>query len=489
VLVVDLDPQGNATMGSGIDKRTLDPSVYDVLLESASIAEARRPSPKGGYDVVGANRELAGAEVELVGVERRDRRLRAALAPVADAYDFVLVDCPPSLSLLTLNGLACAHGVVVPMQCEYFALEGLSDLVNTIKQVHANLNPELEVIGILRVMFDPRITLQAQVSEQLKAHFGDRVFDTVIPRNVRLAEAPSYGMPGLVFDPASKGALAFLDFAREMAARADAQKRVRRMNPAFPEALLARIEDAGINASAPREQLWIDGWLVRFSPGKAKRARCVQAVAAGRLPLDERIARCLAVFAAAGCRAFFRITPFSRPKASTTRSPRAAWLRIDDTRVMVASLREDGPRSAQTTRADGLAFRAVDGDAFADWVGEQRGSSAEARAAHAERIGQSPVPHRALVAIDRTGRTVAGGQVVVEGELAGLYDIFSVEAARGRGVARALCRQLLRLGVTAGARDAYLQVEASNAPARRVYERLGFADGYAYHYRSPPAGG
>ena len=221
VLVVDLDPQGNATMGSGVDKRTLDPSVYDVLLESASIAETRRPSPKGGYDIVGANRELAGAEVELVGVERRDKRLRAALASVEGEYDFVLIDCPPSLSLLTLNGLACAHGVVVPMQCEYFALEGLSDLVNTIKQVHANINPELEVIGILRVMFDARITLQTQVSEQLKAHFGDRVFDTVIPRNVRLAEAPSYGMPGLVFDPASKGAQAFLEFAREMAARID----------------------------------------------------------------------------------------------------------------------------------------------------------------------------------------------------------------------------------------------------------------------------
>ena len=143
VLVVDLDPQGNATMGSGIDKRTLDPSVYDVLLESASIDEAKRPSPRGGYDVVGANRELAGAEVELVGVDRRDRRLRGALAAVDGAYDFVLIDCPPSLSLLTLNGLACAHGVVVPMQCEYFALEGLSDLVNTIKQVHANLNPEI----------------------------------------------------------------------------------------------------------------------------------------------------------------------------------------------------------------------------------------------------------------------------------------------------------------------------------------------------------
>jgi chromosome partitioning protein len=222
VLVVDLDPQGNATMGSGIDKRALDLSVYDVLLENATVAETRQASPKGGFDVVGANRELAGAEIELVALDRRDKRLRAALGAAAADYDFVLVDCPPSLSLLTLNGLASAHGVIVPMQCEYFALEGLSDLVNTIKQVHANLNPGLEVIGILRVMFDARITLQAQVSAQLKTHFGDKVFDTVVPRNVRLAEAPSYGMPGLVFDPSSKGAVAFLDFAREMVARADA---------------------------------------------------------------------------------------------------------------------------------------------------------------------------------------------------------------------------------------------------------------------------
>ena len=147
VLVVDLDPQGNATMGSGIDKRALDLSVYDVLLENATIAETRQRSPKGGFDVVGANRELAGAEIELVTLERRDKRLRAALGAAADDYDFALVDCPPSLSLLTLNGLASAHGVIVPMQCEYFALEGLSDLVNTIKQVHANLNPGLEVMA------------------------------------------------------------------------------------------------------------------------------------------------------------------------------------------------------------------------------------------------------------------------------------------------------------------------------------------------------
>jgi chromosome partitioning protein len=219
VLVVDLDPQGNATMGSGVDKRSLTLSIYDVLLESASIAETRVPSPRGGFDVLGANRELAGAEVELVSLERRERRLKTALEAVAADYDFVLIDCPPSLSLLTLNGLCSAHGVVVPMQCEYFALEGLSDLVNTIKQVHANLNRDLQIIGLLRVMFDPRITLQQQVSEQLKSHFGDKVFNTVIPRNVRLAEAPSYGLPGVVFDPSSKGAQAFVAFAAEMVAR------------------------------------------------------------------------------------------------------------------------------------------------------------------------------------------------------------------------------------------------------------------------------
>ncbi len=222
VLVVDLDPQGNATMGSGIDKRAMALSVYDVLLESASIAEARLHSDKGGYDVLGANRELAGAEVELVALERRNERLRKALESTRADYDFVLIDCPPSLSLLTLNGLCSAHGVIVPMQCEYFALEGLSDLVNSIRQVHANLNRDLQIIGLLRVMFDPRITLQQQVSEQLKSHFGDKVFNAVVPRNVRLAEAPSYGQPGVVFDPSSKGALAYVEFARELVRRVGA---------------------------------------------------------------------------------------------------------------------------------------------------------------------------------------------------------------------------------------------------------------------------
>jgi chromosome partitioning protein len=219
VLLIDLDPQGNASTGSGINKRSLTHSVYDVLLGSTTLAAALQRSPKGGYVVLPANRELAGAEIELVDLEQRERRLKNALEGVLDGHDFVLIDCPPSLSLLTLNGLCSAHGVIVPMQCEYFALEGLSDLVNTIKQVHANLNPALRIIGLLRIMFDPRITLQQQVSEQLKSHFGDKVFDTVIPRNVRLAEAPSYGVPGVVFDPASKGALAFVEFAREMVRR------------------------------------------------------------------------------------------------------------------------------------------------------------------------------------------------------------------------------------------------------------------------------
>jgi chromosome partitioning protein len=224
VLMIDLDPQGNATMGSGVDKRTLELTIYDVLLENASIAEARVKSEKliaGGcsYDILGANRDLAGAEVELVDVERREKRIKTAIAAVADEYDFVLIDCPPSLSMLTLNGLCCANGVIVPMQCEYFALEGLTDLVNTIKQVHANLNPDLQIIGLLRVMFDPRITLQQQVSEQLKSHFGSKVFNTVIPRNVRLAEAPSYGLPGVVFDSSARGSQAFVEFAAEMVER------------------------------------------------------------------------------------------------------------------------------------------------------------------------------------------------------------------------------------------------------------------------------
>ena len=219
VLLVDLDPQGNATMGSGIDKQAVAQTVYPVLLGLAGAADARLRSADGGYDVLAANRDLAGAEIELVGLEGREHRLAGALTPVAEDYDFVVLDCPPSLSLLTLNGLCAAHGVIIPMQCEYFALEGLSDLVNSIKRVHANLNPEIEVVGLLRVMFDPRMTLSQQVSDQLVAHFGDKVFRAVIPRNVRLAEAPSFGQPGIVYDPGSRGSKAYLEFGEELISR------------------------------------------------------------------------------------------------------------------------------------------------------------------------------------------------------------------------------------------------------------------------------
>ncbi|HKU69343.1 MAG TPA: AAA family ATPase [Burkholderiales bacterium] len=220
VLMVDLDPQGNATMGSGVDKRGLQATVYHVLLGTRSIAEARVRSEKGAYDLVPANRELAGAEVELVEVEHRETRLKEALGVVAAEYDFILIDCPPALNLLTVNGLTAAQAVMIPMQCEYYALEGLSDLVQTIKKVRSHLNPVLEIEGLLRTMFDPRNTLAQQVSTQLLEHFGDKVYRTVIPRNVRLAEAPSFGVPALVFDKDSKGAQAYLALAGEMLNRA-----------------------------------------------------------------------------------------------------------------------------------------------------------------------------------------------------------------------------------------------------------------------------
>lgn len=219
VLLIDLDPQGNATTGSGINKATLSKTVYHVLLESESLSAVRQPAAHGGYQVIPANRELAGAEVELVEEERREQRLRTALSVIQDEYDYILIDCPPALSLLTLNGLVAAHSVMIPMQCEYYALEGLSDLVNTVKKVRAHLNPQLEIEGLLRTMFDPRNALAQQVSEQLQRHFGDKVYSTVIPRNIRLAEAPSYGKPVLFYDRASKGALAYTALAGEFLQR------------------------------------------------------------------------------------------------------------------------------------------------------------------------------------------------------------------------------------------------------------------------------
>lgn len=216
VLLIDLDPQGNATMGSGVDKRALETTVYHLLLGQRTIDEVRVRSASGEYDLLPANRNLAGAEVEMVDIDRRETRLKEALAGLEDQYDYILIDCPPALNLLTVNGLTAAHAVMIPMQCEYYALEGLSDLVATVKKVRAHLNPDLQIEGLLRTMYDPRNTLALQVSAQLLEHFGDKVYRTVIPRNIRLAEAPSHGLPVLKFDRTSKGAQAYLALAGEM---------------------------------------------------------------------------------------------------------------------------------------------------------------------------------------------------------------------------------------------------------------------------------
>jgi chromosome partitioning protein len=219
VLLVDLDPQANATMGSGVDKRALDATLYHVLIGVHDVARIRMPAPAGDYDLLPANRELAGAEVEMVGLDHREMRLKSALEQVEGEYDFILIDCPPALNLLTVNGLTAAHAVMIPMQCEYYALEGLTDLVATIKKVRTHLNPTLEIEGLLRTMYDPRNTLALQVSAELVQHFGDKVYKTVIPRNIRLAEAPSHGLPALKFDETSKGAQAYLALAGEVLKR------------------------------------------------------------------------------------------------------------------------------------------------------------------------------------------------------------------------------------------------------------------------------
>jgi len=234
VLIVDLDPQGNATTGSGVDKRALSATVYQVLLGERKIADVRTRSPSGDYDLVPANRELAGAEVELVDLPEREMRLKDALAEalqqmrsaineVSSEYDFILLDCPPSLSLLTLNGLCAADSVLIPMQCEYYALEGLSDLVQTIRKVRAHLNPKLEIEGLLRTMYDPRNTLAQNVASELEKHFGDKLYRTVIPRNIRLAEAPSHGIPVLKLELMSKGAQSYLALAGEIVRRMEAR--------------------------------------------------------------------------------------------------------------------------------------------------------------------------------------------------------------------------------------------------------------------------
>jgi len=221
VLLVDLDPQGNATMGSGVDKYELEQSVYDVLVHGEAVTSVLNRSEAGAFDVLPANADLTAAEVELIDAPGRERRLLEGLQEVAEYYDYILIDCPPSLNMLTLNGLVAADSVLIPMQCEYYALEGLSALIDTIQRVAESVNPRLHIEGLLRTMYDPRNSLTNDVSAQLQSHFGERVYRTVIPRNVRLAEAPSFGLPVIQYDPKSRGAKAYLALAGEIIRRGE----------------------------------------------------------------------------------------------------------------------------------------------------------------------------------------------------------------------------------------------------------------------------
>ncbi|MBB6093122.1 chromosome partitioning protein [Povalibacter uvarum] len=224
VLLIDIDPQGNATMGCGVDKRTVQKTTTDVLLGESDLASALVSVDYSDFKLLPANQDLVAAEVELMGKPGCESRLRDALQPVIDQFDVVLIDCPPALNMLTVNALVAAEGVLIPMQCEYYALEGLTALVNTIEQIRSGPNPQLEIHGILRTMFDPRNNLANEVSAQLIEHFKGKVFRTIIPRNVRLAEAPSFGKPALYFDRESRGALAYLALAGEMIRRSEGEE-------------------------------------------------------------------------------------------------------------------------------------------------------------------------------------------------------------------------------------------------------------------------
>ena len=219
VLLVDMDPQGNATMGSGIDKSLLEYSTYDVLMSEVEVNQSIVRAGDAGYDLMPSNSDLTAAEVELLSITHRERQLRIALELVSDNYDYILIDCPPSLNMLTLNALVAARAVLIPMQCEYYALEGLTALVNTIEEIRSTLNPSLSIEGLLRTMYDPRNRLSYDVTQQLQKYFGDRLYRTVIPRNIRLAEAPSHGVPALVYDKMSRGAQAYLALAGEIVRR------------------------------------------------------------------------------------------------------------------------------------------------------------------------------------------------------------------------------------------------------------------------------
>ena len=215
VLLIDLDPQGNATMGSGVDKKSLEVSIFDWLIDGMALEDVVQRC-QAGYEVVPGNTDLTAAELELLRQERRDRRLKERLSTVTERYDYVIIDCPPSLNILTLNALIAADGVLIPMQCEYYALEGLTALLETIEGVRGSGNPGLVIEGLLRTMYDPRNSLTRDVSRQLIQYFGDQVFRTVIPRNVRLAEAPSHGLPAILYDRHSRGAVAYMALAGEL---------------------------------------------------------------------------------------------------------------------------------------------------------------------------------------------------------------------------------------------------------------------------------
>lgn len=219
VLLIDMDPQGNATMGSGIDKSVLSHSSYDVLMGEAEIANAIVRAEEAGYDLLPSNSDLTAAEVELLSISHRERQLNVAIQLIQENYDYVIIDCPPSLNMLTLNALVAARSVIIPMQCEYYALEGLTALVNTIEEIRSSLNPYLKIEGLLRTMYDPRNRLSYDVTQQLQQYFGDRLYRTVIPRNIRLAEAPSHGVPALIYDKTSRGAQAYLALAGEIVRR------------------------------------------------------------------------------------------------------------------------------------------------------------------------------------------------------------------------------------------------------------------------------
>ncbi len=237
VLMVDTDPQGNATMGSGIDKHQLEYSIYDVLVGNCTIGEAIQETDDAGFSILPANADLTAAEVELLDIPEKERRLQKVLDSVRGEYDYILIDCPPSLNMLTVNAMVAADGVIIPMQCEYYALEGLTALLETISGISRTMNPKLHIEGILRTMYDPRNSLTSEVSKQLIGHFGEKVYRSVIPRNVRLAEAPSYGLPVLKYDKNSRGAIAYLALAGELIRRQEANQPAVEPRPTAPAEL------------------------------------------------------------------------------------------------------------------------------------------------------------------------------------------------------------------------------------------------------------